>query len=420
MKKVVCLLLLTGILGSVVSCSGADDETQQTKDKDIVSIKETTTEEITEEETTVETTTAPIDEIALLSDGPFMMQFADQTSGEFTLYQYSEKTGSFYQVFHFMGKYKIPNDTKENRDCGYTKLGMHEFRRQIFDTEFERMAISWNVDVHSERHVGWVDREGNVTDVSAELHGKTNDFTSTTPWDQDPLFDSKGRLVFFDKNEGVFCCYDPLEKKIVETYEKGEYDPNSLSAQYWLDRNDIPCAGTFQCKEGILVETDGFSGGYNLAELEDGTVLFKILYISEITASKHGTCSYIYHLGAGVTEITEEDGEKYYVKATLTSGGEEGEPITPESDWDIFSMTYFKENIYFLAKRDSEQALFKMSYKNKQAGTPEYVMKLDWPTYSTEALGNVYGTSIFSDDRDIEFKRNLPYSNDEFFDEGGD
>lgn len=134
----------------------------------------------------------------------------------------------------------------------------------------------------------------------------------------------------------------------------------------------------------------------------------------------HYSCSYIYHLGAGVTEITEEGGEKYYVKKTTTTSGEKGEPITPESDWSIFSMTYFKENIYFLAKRDGEQALFKMSYKNKQAGTPEYIMKLDWPANSSEALGNVWGTSIFSDDRDIEFKRGLPYIKDEIFDEGGD
>ncbi len=347
---------------------------------DVVDTKKELSETAVEEETSA-TTTAKIVEKAELSDSLIILR---PTRTGYTVFQYSLDSDEIHHVADFDASRGDPNILDS-----LTEAPLFSFQRQSFDSHFERMAVCWQIKAGKEYHVGWVDRDGNITDISEELHASTSDFESKSPQDMQALFDSQDRLVFYDTNENVYCCYDLKTRKIVDTYP--HEDVSMQRGEYALDSHDLPFRDELMCKENIILPTGYYyTYGDALVETSNGTIL---LYVYENQICK---------TGAGVVEVEEYEGQKYYDCITNYGLTYAGEPITPESEWNIRSIAYADNTIYFLAIRDKELALFKMSFVDGVAGKPEYVRDMGC-IVDEQLKDHFYYLSyfLFRDDRDI-------------------
>ena len=382
MKKVRSLLALLMGLAILMSCacsktdssekkkkestsqtSAVDDESETTKTTVDASQTTATAEDSQSESTTMEPTPAPEEKVRL-SDGPMIMEYKPSYSG-FKLYQFSLESGDYKLVFDFDNTFDV--ETPGSINYLYTNT-LDVFNRQVFDANLERLAIYWQVNP-DEWHVGWVNKEGVITDITSKLRGESTGF-ALLPKDKFPLFDPAGRLVFYDENESVFSYYDENTNTIVDTFEVDRdskygmdlwYSLNTSKA-YSLDFGNRPLGAMMdiETREGVLFYSHG---AQDYVEYSDGTVFFEIIDGS------------IYHAGSGIYDIELGiDDKKFYSDTKDAFEGTDYRKLTPDSDWTIYSLAYGKETIVFTACRQDSYALFKMTYTDRKAGGPEQVV----------------------------------------------
>lgn len=91
------------------------------------------------------------------------------------------------------------------------------FIQQLFDADMTKLAVSWYDQMDASWRVGWVDREGNLTDVSEIVHPHTSDFSSRVPNDVYALFSPEGYFFFTDMNGSCYQYFDTETMSIVKS-----------------------------------------------------------------------------------------------------------------------------------------------------------------------------------------------------------
>ena len=290
---------------------------------------------------------APVQTIKL-SDGPVFFYGGSQS---FVLTHYSLETGETTELFRFdsRNKYSLAvNPVDEDRNY---------YARQLFDSNFTRIAVEW-FESDSSRHVGWIDKEGIVTDISNKVHPASSGFSGVLPRDSWALFTSDDKLQFYDANQDKYCYYDHKAGKIVDSYQH----PQNTIAMFrdGLDLDGYLSAG-FLNYLGKRYNTNSGCPANDYAIVENGLVM---LYITQ----KHkGIGQY----GADISG-SYNDKSGYYVIP------EEESILTPETDYYIERLAYNNGKIAFTATRGSERALFVMTYANLRAGEPILVKRIDY------------------------------------------
>lgn len=309
-----------------------------------------------------------------LTDGPI---FFSGTKYEFTLTLYSLKDGNRYSVFSFSN----PKTTYQPSVYSLTIDPLEDgnfFHEQLFDSKLERMAVNWTDYSDRSEHVGWVDRDGNLTDITNKIHPTTSGFSSVTPNDSHALFTSDDLLVFYDNNQDLWCYYDDAVEEIVDTYRwDKESDPRFTSLMYFLGLNadNHPTSlrmlidGDYYYIDNGNFGTEGFSRDYVV--YPDG------VSVLEVACARLPDFKYRYaisHFGKGITNLNTGLGEPAFYGYGSASVVE----ITPQTEYIIENLAYSNEEIVFTARRGTERSLFKFSYVNRVAGEPELVTEIDY------------------------------------------
>ncbi len=373
MKKLVCLILCIAVLFMMAGC-GSSGQSSVSPGPETVSEPEPETDAGTEpatetepvEETIEETEAGPSYEI---TDGPiFIRADGKDAFDEWSLHMLSLKTGEDIVVFQYDESSIIGRDNHElyfTTSLWDNQSFLHE---QLFDSKLERVAVYWGDSSDNSRHVGWVDRDGQLTDVTNIIHPATSGFSSVTPQDREALFTSDDRLFFYDDNEDVWCYYDDATQT-VENYEWNlETDPyyNVGNGLVGLTPEDRPCAQrTVMFGDEYLLSFYPYGMGVksvianDYVLLPDGGISFLIAYPDKIQ-----------HFGKGVTDAVDS---KYYSYQNAVT-------ITPPTEYKIDSLAYSSYDggsIVFTASRGKEDSVFLMTYRDLAAGEPELLTSYD-------------------------------------------
>lgn len=386
MKKVKTIVALFMAASILASCACSKSETSKEKKKQK---KTTTTEEQSVPEETISEMTDPSEEAGSLSetensssdgttassetettttkvskdkicisDGPICCKTIDHVQ---IYYQLSLETGEEYPFF------KVPAQYEKNTCFA---LGYRQFIvPQIFDPTYERIVAWVSDDETKESHVGWIDRNGVFTDVTAIVHPQSDDFGNITPVDVVPHFDSKGNLVYFDSNENAIVYFDEATQSEVTIQD---LDDKSINRQYLWNG----AYTTVSVASDFMLDYDDQINHPDILRFRDDVIIYKRL-VEDYFEHDGGYTFFvlgggaIYHGGTGITATSEleENGEikkEYDVTSILIDDCR----ITPESEWYINAMYYLDGMVYFKAYKGEEDAWFKMPYSDGVAGSP--------------------------------------------------
>jgi hypothetical protein len=183
------------------------------------------------------------------------------------------------------------------------------FPEMAFDAKAERIAVGWHVRSDNSRHVGWVDRNWNLTDVTKIITAGASDFASA-PWHKNPRFTSDGKFLFtHDMVEG-----DISDRKSLYSV----FDPETMS----------------------LIEDVEYS--------DTSTIMYN--------GKK------VYRTGSeGFVETIDNGDELYLIKGqtlAISVNGGEAKAITPKTDYDIIGAAASGNRVAFVAMRGEERTLF--------------------------------------------------------------
>lgn len=158
--------------------------------------------------------------------GPILMEGSFQEG--FTASQLDLASGELTPFFWFSNKVGKTYSTAFDADAS-NYLGSY-FTKQLFDENMTKLAVSWYDETDASYRVGWVDREGNLTDVSKIVHPHTSDFSSRVPNDAYPLFSPDGYFFFADRNESCYHYFDTETMSVVKSepfiIDHGTYSDN--------------------------------------------------------------------------------------------------------------------------------------------------------------------------------------------------
>jgi hypothetical protein len=229
---------------------------------------------------------------------------------------------------------------------------------QLFDPELERLAVNWSESSDRSKHVGWLDRNGEVTDVTAALAGDSSGFSAKAPQHTNALFDADG--LFFFENRGddgktTYSLLDPNDMSLVADQE--EFDPPGCAFSYATD--PINGSAVFDL-DGRLTrnETSTGSGTYTCWVLPNGDRVASIQRRALADLIDDGVGLYVDR--AGLIAYTPSDDQPD--DRGLYFPGENGEAgvkrLTPETDYQIVNAAASGDKIAFTAQRGQETALF--------------------------------------------------------------
>ncbi|NBI09507.1 hypothetical protein D1641_05655 [Colidextribacter sp. OB.20] len=324
----------------------------------------------------------PID----ITAGPILMEGSLQQG--FTAAQMDLSTGELKTVFTFYNdkQYQFPFGTD-----GY--LGCY-FAQQLFDEKMTKLAVSWYNQTDSSQHVGWVDGDGNLTDVTEILHPHTTDFSSKIPHDNYALFSPDGYFVFTDLDKECYCFVDIDTMSVVDevpymiddssyysekfgnTAYRVVFMPNGSLKALWhtedlnyaganiIDFGDccieLPDGGssshltTWDCfGDEIILCTGHDSEGHFIAEIGKG--------IGEQKLEKYGKMK-----GNYVWNLHESNGDVVTIK------------ITPHSDYRLERCAYSNGQIAFIGSRGSERFLFTVEEAENSNPTQIAPLESSW------------------------------------------
>jgi hypothetical protein len=132
----------------------------------------------------------------------------------------------------------------------YTPL----FARRAFDETFDRVAATSTAAADGAGHVGWVDRDGIYTDVTAEVAGTASDFSDAVDHVA-PKFGFNGRFYFLDKSSSTVKSVDPAD---LTAAPKDELKVEDISPTAF----EIYPSGTIQaCSGGCIPNVENTKKG---------------------------------------------------------------------------------------------------------------------------------------------------------------
>lgn len=248
------------------------------------------------------------------------------------LYQYDINDGSKSLVFSFSNKKGFdtsvtPNgnlEIKSNTGNQWYTLGLGWRYGQVFSPDFSKAAVEYRDGANGE-HVGWVDAEGNYTDISDKIHPYTDDFTSVAPKDSGAIFAPWGDFVFMDKNNNKIIFVNPDNLEVINEAEATGYEP-------------------FYSAEGVSIlinsrdnESSPLNSFLDYYVGKDSNEVFGIL----------NSNAYLSYGSICKIDLTEQ-GQTTFI------------PITPDSDYTIDQCAYYNGKLAFIAHRGESYALFVM------------------------------------------------------------
>ncbi len=133
-------------------------------------------------------------------------------SGNFNVYQYNIETGTKKDVFSFLNNSK-GYATTIDIDTPYIPCWQ---LKEIFSYDMSKLAVSWFDNSDGSHRVGWVDKNGNLTDITNIIHPTTSDFSSQVPYDTAAVFSPEGYFVFSDHNKEKYVYVDLDSKSVVK------------------------------------------------------------------------------------------------------------------------------------------------------------------------------------------------------------
>lgn len=287
----------------------------------------------------------------------------------FTAAQMNLSTGEMKTVFSFYNdkQYSFAFDTSKQYYLG------SYFMQQLFDGDMTKLAVSWYDQSNSSSHVGWVDQEGNLTDVTALIHPNTSDFSSKVPQDRYALFSPDGYFFFTDMNEECYCYLDSKTMSIIKRepviIEHGKYSDTTVYNAVFMPNGSLSSVWHTNYSDAIDVSF----GDYSIAMPGPGSsAKFKACdYINDgvilCTGSiiTYDELGYLQGYGDRCIAEVGKDISWPSVKNDGTMSYRWEYPysmqylrVTPATDYNLENCAYSNGRIAFIGNRGNERFLF--------------------------------------------------------------
>ena len=280
-------------------------------------------------------------------------------SGNFKVYQYNIETGNKTEIFSFTNSSKGYATTI---DIDGKYIPCYKLK-EVFSDDMSKLAVTWFDVSDSSHRVGWLDKNGNLTDITNIIHPTTSDFSSKVPYDTSPVFTPDGQYMFADHNKEKYVYVDINSKTVVKEEDVMRkhssitntdkpiwnilYLPNGKmdEASHYTGTYDYLDFGDYQLKVASTKDNSSGIFGYDLI---DSGVIVGINHKGSGNVSQNGKSVAKY--GVGYSQPNEFNSYDYSPDNYAT--------ITPETDYSLERCVYHNGRIAFTGTRGSERYLF--------------------------------------------------------------
>ena len=351
MKRIIMNMAILLSLVALVGCANADNENENGGQ----AAREETTEEIIEEESTEDTSEAMETEKSMESKlgstdlyngdiGP--LTYTGTIKDGFTVYQYNLANGEKKEVFSFDNSSMLYSTTV---DLQVSALHTYQLKA-IFSPDMSKLAVSWKDRTDGANKVGWIDKNGNLTNITDKIHPATSDFSSIVPDDSSPIFTPEGQFMFSDHNAEKYIFVDVNTFEVVREGKINAVITPGLGEYRYVDFGDIIIS-----IHGVDITGIRTLGAYGFDFIDTGV-------IAGILAEKSGdfdVTTSIIKYGIG---ITAPDKNGVYSGEEDSKKNQEEQPkhikLTPATDYRIESCAYHNGKICFIASRGEDRFFF--------------------------------------------------------------
>ena len=302
------------------------------------------------------------------SKGP--LTYKGSVENGFTIYQYDIETGNKNEVFLFKNNNVYSAAAKY--DAFNTGILSCYQSKSFFSKDMTKFAVSWVDSTDSSNRVGWINKDGKLTDVTKAISPTSSDFTATTPKDYYPQFMQDGSFMYVDFNTKEYVYVDAetlgvIRREAIEergTWEDKLWDviilPNGKKVtrvfgdsgrRSTIDFGDY--AVEFCTNKYAYAGDLPWSGQIAGYDLTNEGVIFGIGYKEDSNAGVTRTS--IAKYGPGITEAKEYSSQYpvYY-----SSFPKPFVALTPTTEYNLESCAYNDGRIAFIGTRGSERYLF--------------------------------------------------------------
>lgn len=322
-----------------------------------------------------------------ITAGPILIQ--GSFSKGFLAAQMNLSTGELENIFSFSNdnNYSFAFDTEKQNymSCYFTK--------QLFDESMTKLAVSWRDLTDSSQHVGWVDRDGNLTDVTATIHPYTTDFSSKIPHDNYALFSPDGYFVFTDLDKECYCFIDVDSMSVIKEVPYIIDDSSYYSKEFGNKAYQITFMpngelGAMWHATSSVDNFRDFGGCYIDMPNSDELETWDYLYDNKILCIGYdGEGYFIGEIGEGIGELRVLSGSvrhsgiscwNYAYHGDFTNHGRDGIEvleITPHTDYRLECCVYSNGQIAFIGSRGNERFLF--TVEEAENSNPTQISPID-------------------------------------------
>jgi hypothetical protein len=263
-------------------------------------------------------------------------------------------TGERVEIFPNIGKTTI-------KDLNFASSGDHLggwANEQMFDAKLEKMVVSWTEQSDDSTHVGWIDRNGELTDVTAIVSASESEFAAR-PRHKNPLFTNDGMFFFVAETQSApatYSLFDPNTMSLVGSPVEFDY------SSYAYDH--------FGSLVGCMFGMDGQMMGRRLNGSDMSVYDLRL---------PNGTIVQSSSMGWKLMEHVGDDKALMMSKKAIAiiHGGDDASnatALTPETDYNIDGATASGNQIAFTAYRGNEHTLFVVPV---EGGQPKKVADLE-------------------------------------------
>ena len=268
------------------------------------------------------------------------------------IYQYDIESGEKQEVFSF------------NNDNNYSttvRLDVNAIPcyqlKQLFSKDMSRMAVQWYNSSDSSRRVGWIDKEGYLTDISEIIHPTTTDFSSVVPDDSSPIFTPDGLFMFSNHNNEKYVFVDVDTQKVVREEDIMHDEDGYFNNPIW-DVLFLP--------NGKMVEVINVSADYSRIDFGEYKVDFH--NNGNVTSGVGGYDLIGNAVVVGVGRVNGETSIGKYGEGVTGLGVYNEysvdwrdpvfEKLTPPTDYRLESCAYNNGQIVFIGTRGEDRFMF--------------------------------------------------------------
>ena len=367
MKKLIVVMLASVMALSFTGCNDASGTVTTpaltvTPTTPTLTVSPTTpvpTEQITTNSSNTQQTKSDMESLRSDDDsyegsiGPLL--YSGSIASSITVYQYNIETGSKHEVFHFN------NDKKYSTTIGLDINAIPCYQlKEIFSDDMNKMAVQWFNATDSSRRVGWIDKNGVLTDITELIHPTTSDFSSIVPKDYSPIFTPDGQFMFVDGNAEKYIFVNVKTQELIRKEDIIHYKDT------W--KIDQTISEVLFLPNGKMVEVIDIRGGNDYAYRDFGEYMvdfrkinctsgvagFDLIGDSVVVGigRVNGKTS-IGKYGEGVTEANKygnyDDGD--WTAPVF-------DKLTPQTDYRLESCAHNSGQIVFIGTRGDDRGLF--------------------------------------------------------------